>query len=121
MRRFRLAVWSAWVPLALAAFRGPVCYGQEPWAVLQPKGGQVNSVAFSPDGKMLAAACENGTIELWEVATHRRRATLKGHTDRVNSVAFSDDGRLLAAGGCDHDGNGTIRLWDVRAILKAGK
>ena len=69
-------------------------------------------LAFSPDGRMLAAATWIG-MGLWDVAdpAHPRllgRAQNAGAV-QVNSVAFSPDGRVLAGG----DGDGTVRLWDV--------
>ena len=67
----------------------------------------VNSVAFSPDGKMLASA--GLSITLWDVATGKEQATLKGHRGLVNCVAYSPDGKTLASGGEDK----TIKLWDV--------
>jgi WD40 repeat protein len=72
--------------------------------------GPVNSVAVSPDGKLLASASDDHTVRLWNRSTRRPLAVLKGHTDRVWGVAFSPDGTLLASGGYD----GTVRLWDVR-------
>jgi hypothetical protein len=69
----------------------------------------VNSVAFSPDGRLLASGSADKTIKLWEVATGSLVRTLSGHTDSVSSVAFSPDGRLLASGSSDN----TIKLWDV--------
>ncbi len=70
----------------------------------------VQSVAFSPDGKRIAAGeCYTGTVRLCEVATGRLLAGLKGHTGAVHALAFSTDGRLLASGSQD----GTIRFWDA--------
>ena len=66
-------------------------------------------VAFSPDGKTLASGSEDKTIKLWDVATGKEQATLKGHTEWVKSVAFSPDGKTLASG----SGDSTIKLWDV--------
>jgi WD40 repeat protein len=69
----------------------------------------VLSVAFSPDGKVLASGSYDKTIELWEVATGRKITSLTGHSNYVLSVAFSPDGRVLASGSFDK----TIKLWEV--------
>jgi WD40 repeat protein len=73
----------------------------------------VNSVAFSPDGRLLASGSSDRTIKLWDVATGREVRTLSGHTDIVTSVAFSPDGRLLASGSDDK----TIKLWDISDLV----
>ncbi|MCA0456465.1 MAG: WD40 repeat domain-containing protein [Chloroflexi bacterium] len=69
------------------------------------------SIALSPDGTVLAAGYQDGTVRLWNVETGDQLIVLKGHKDRVVSLAFSPDGTLLASGGTD----GTVRLWGVTA------
>ena len=72
----------------------------------------VQSIAFSPDGKTVASASYiDGTVRIWDVHTGERLQTLTGHTWDVPGLAFSPDGRTLASGGSG-DG-GIIRLSDV--------
>jgi len=78
-------------------------------ARLTGRTGTVNSVAFSPDGETLATGNADGTVRLWDVATHRQITALTGPGGAVNSVAFSPDGTTLAGGSTD----GTVRRWDV--------
>jgi WD40 repeat protein len=79
--------------------------------------GWIRSVAFSPDGKLLAAAGELGKeiteVVLWDVAKGERRATLTGHRGSVRQVAFSHDGKLLASAGGDEK-EPELKLWDVK-------
>lgn len=84
--------------------------------VLRSKGGEVEALAFSPNGKWLASASQNGAVWLWEVETGKIDSTLPGHQQGVQTVTFSPDGRILASGAKDK----TIRLWDVqqRSLLR---
>ena len=78
---------------------------------------RVHSVAFSPNGKILASGSYDRTIRLWNVATHSQIGKLTGNAREVYSVAFSHDRRTLASGGDD----GTVRLWDVRTHRQLGQ
>jgi WD40 repeat protein len=69
----------------------------------------VYSVAFSPNGTLLASGSADHTIRLWDVASGQPRGAPSGHTNDVLSVAFSPNSTLLASGSEDH----TIRLRDV--------
>ncbi|KAL3474049.1 hypothetical protein BJX99DRAFT_260751 [Aspergillus californicus] len=69
----------------------------------------VNMIAFSPDGKILAAAFDLGiTVLLWDVLTGQCVHTLRGHTHQINQIAYSCDGRILVSVSDDNTG----RLWD---------
>ena len=73
-------------------------------------GDQVLTVAFSPDGAMLASGANDGTIVLWDVASHAAFGDpLRGYSGRVRTVAFSPEASILASGGF----NGEIVLWNM--------
>ena len=69
----------------------------------------VLSVAFSPDGKMLASGSQDKTVILWDVMTGSAIQTLAAHANSVTSVAFSPDGKALASGGAE----GVVLLWNL--------
>ena len=69
----------------------------------------LNAIAFSPDGKIIAAGSGDWIIHLVDVPTGKLTKTLTGHRKAVNSVAFSPDGKTLASGGDDM----TVKLWRI--------
>jgi RNA polymerase sigma factor (sigma-70 family) len=68
------------------------------------------SVAFSPDGKVLATGNEGGTISLWDLTASKELRRWQAHGSPITTVAFSPDGRILVSGA--YEGS-CPRLWDV--------
>lgn len=69
------------------------------------------TVAFSPDGQILATGSFDQTVCLWERQTGRCLHVLSGHRRWIRSIAFSPSGQHLASS----SGDCTLRLWDVQS------
>ncbi len=69
----------------------------------------VNSVAFSPDGKVLVSGGQDSTVRVWDAHTGQLLYISEEHYDEVDDVAFSPDGKMF---GSIDDGR-VIRLWDA--------
>ncbi len=69
----------------------------------------VYNVAFSPDGKSIAAGLDDKTAKIWNISDGSLLKTFEGHTGYVRSVAFSPDGTMLATG----SGDKTANVWNI--------
>lgn len=97
---------QAYKALLKAWTAAPKPPGQATLTVAASRG--VRSVAFSPDGKYVAAGDTNGHIDIWSASTHAQASTLADPGSRgVSSVAFNPGSSLIASG----DANGHVYLW----------
>ncbi|HEX3150436.1 MAG TPA: sigma-70 family RNA polymerase sigma factor [Gemmataceae bacterium] len=119
-----LTEWIKWTPdgksvaLTQGNSHGVVLVDVEKGQVARtfPHGNVVYAVAFSPDGKHMAAggydSDKNGYFtRLWEVATGKELRRLTHSDGGLRTVAFSPDGKTVAAGG----DSGWARVWDVES------
>jgi WD40 repeat protein/serine/threonine protein kinase len=90
-----------------------VCDARTGQEVLTLRGAH-GPVAFSADGKLLAAGSEE-TLKVWEARSGQEGLTLKGHDLGVNSVAFSADSKRIVSG----SGDRTVKVWDAYTGLEA--
>jgi WD40 repeat protein len=77
------------------------------------QGSPIQSVAFSPDGRLLAAGSVDGYIKVWDTKTGKECHTFRAHEARVWCLSFSPDGKWLASGGGPDKAGKAARLWNT--------
>lgn len=88
----------------------------EPQSLLAAHASVINGISFTPDGETLAAACEDGTIRVWDLSTGEQKQIFTRREYRsdysfrsgVDDVSFTPDGRTLAAVSGYH-----LDLWNI--------
>ncbi|NER33581.1 MAG: hypothetical protein F6J93_05880 [Oscillatoria sp. SIO1A7] len=74
---------------------------------LEGHGAEVWSVAFSPNGELIASGGNDRLVKIWN-RNGSERTTLRGHTNNVTSVSFSPDSQLIATASLDR----TVKIWN---------
>jgi WD40 repeat protein len=80
----------------------------EPLVWSRELGALIYDTEISPDGQLVAAACQDGSVYLMDARTSEI-SVLRGHRDQVIGLAFSRDGKRLASGDLSFE----VRLWDL--------
>lgn len=101
------ALVAGWGIPALALAEGkrsdPGCHG------FHAHTGEIRSIAFSPDGKLMASAGKDSFIKIWSIPEGDLTRGIKDGIHAINTITFSPDGKRLVSGGSDD----TVKLWSV--------
>ena len=79
---------------------------------IRPGSNSLRSVAWTPDGRRLAVASDDGDVTIWDATTGRELARVRAHARGATAVAWNSDGTRLASGGED----AIIRIWDAASF-----
>src|SRR5205823_5150686 len=89
-----IRVWDATLSQELSSFKDTATAG---------------SLAFSPDGRLLASTSTAGAVKVWNANSNPDARLLQGHSGAVTSAVYSPDGQRLVSGSSD----GTVNIWDT--------
>ncbi|MBM4094185.1 MAG: hypothetical protein FJ276_32980, partial [Planctomycetes bacterium] len=81
--------------------------------IVAPEDGELTRLAFSPDGRFLAAGDWSGDLVVWDLAS-RQHKRLEGEGSPTTCLVFSPDSKTLASGSDD----GVVRLWDIETMTQ---
>lgn len=87
-------------------------FAQQPVVQFDFDDQRVHSVAFSPDGKLLAAGNFRGELRLWDLSKRKEIQTVAAHELRINFLEFIDEGKSLLS----VDNDGAVKIWTVPTL-----
>lgn len=82
-------------------------------SVFEVKEGEIRSVAFSPDGKRVAAGIRYGWVRVWDIDEKHEVFSTKAHAGETWAVRFTPDGKTLVSAGGDWNQPGEVRRWNA--------
>ncbi len=117
--RKQRAIASIPRPLATAAPTAPLTPTPPPTPTPAPPAnlvytyrghtGYIHTVAWSPNGRLIASGGDDATVQIWDALTGVRVVAYRGHTGPVYGVAWSPDGKLVASASADS----TVHVWEA--------
>jgi WD40 repeat protein len=81
----------------------------DPQLHVLPHPDEVYSIAFSPDGSLIASGSFDSMVRIWNIVTGEKESELESNTECVNSLAFSPDSSRIVSGSYDQ----TVRIWNI--------
>jgi WD40 repeat protein len=97
---------------SVSSDRRVILWGMEsktPLCILNAHTQAVKTLAFSPDGKLLATAGDDGSIHIWDLEHRQLTQTLSAHRWTISGLAFGTDGKTLISASWD----GNIKFWQI--------
>ena len=114
----KIYLWNSTTGRLLASIKGHTQFLKSLKSIFSwtdpPQDENIQALAFSSDGKMLASGGKDKSVQLWNTETRAKYATFREHKEWITAIAFSTDGETVASG----DAGKVIKLWDVSARRK---
>ena len=82
------------------------------YGVLMGHKDSVNSIAFSPDGRLLASTSKDDTLRVWDMNNGHELICIQAHEKWANGVIFSPNGKLIVTTG----GDNSIKFWGFSKV-----
>jgi WD40 repeat protein len=111
---FTLFAFLITQPIMFFHLHSPLAYAKQDLPTAIPivqmgHTGQINTLAISPDDRIVISGGEDGTLKFWDRSKEILINSIRAHSDRVNAISISPNGKYVVSGG----GDKAVRLWDI--------